>query len=203
MATRKSKSSDSERLDDAHMERVISLLEPKDQSKPITKKEACQILNITYNTTRLGALIEKYKDNKARDAAKRAEKRGKPATEAEIQYAIQSYLEGETVDAISKSLYRGPTFINSILDNCGVPRRQSAHSYFKPTLIPEACMRESFKVGEKVYSARYDSLAVIEGIFKPGQYRIYLLNERHSQYAYQPAEELASLDHLRKLGVNV
>jgi len=196
------KKSDSERLDSTHMERVISLLEPK-EGKAITKKEACNILNITYNTTRLNTLIEKYKENKARDAAKRAEKRGKPATEGEIQYAIQAYLEGSTVDSISKSLYRGPSFINTILEEYAVPKRKVGHSYFKPALIPDAATRSEFKIGEKVWSARYDCLAKIEGIFKPGQYRIYLLDDKHSQYAYQPAEELASLEHLRKIGVNV
>jgi hypothetical protein len=202
MATRKTKS-DSERLDEAHMERVISLLEPTDGTKPCTKKEACNILNISYNTTRLGTLIEKYKENKARDAAKRAEKRGSPANPQEISYAIESYLEGDTLDSISKSLYRSSSFINAILEKYSVPKRQHAHSYFRPVLIPEEAMRTEFKVGEKVYSARYDSLAKIEGIFKPGQYRIYLLSEKWSQYAYQPAEELASLEHLRKIGINV
>jgi hypothetical protein len=202
MATRKSKSDD-ERLDDSNMERVISLLEPKDGSKAITKKDACSILNINYNTTRLTSLIEKYKENKARDAAKRAEKRGSPASPQEISFAIESYLEGDTVDSISKSLYRGPTFVNAILEKHGVPKRPSSHNYFKPGLIPEEAMRDSFKVGEKVYSARYDSLASIEGVFKPNQYRIYLLSEKWRQYAYQPAEELASLEHLRKIGINV
>lgn len=200
MATKKS---DSERLDEAHMERVIALLEPKDGTKPITKKDACSILNISYNTTRLDKLITKYKDDKARDAAKRAEKRGKPASQSEITYAIQCYLEGSTVDSISKSLYRGPIFVNNILEANHVPKRKVGHSYFRPALIPEEATRTEFKVGEKVWSARYDCLAKIEGIFKPNQYRIYLLDEREAQFAYQPAEELASLEHLRKIGVNV
>ena len=200
MATRKS---ESERLDDTNMERVIGLLEPKDGSKAITKKDACQILGIAYNTTRLGTLIEKYKDAKARDAAKRAEKRGKPATDAEIQYAIQAYLEGATIDSISKSLYRGSSFINSILDANAVPRRKVGHSYFKPALIPDNAVRDKFIIGETVWSARYDSLAQVVGEFKPGQYRIYIKNETHPQYAYQPPEELASLEHLRKIGVNI
>jgi len=202
MATRKSKS-ETERLDDANMERVIALLEPKDGSKAITKKDACNALNISYNTTRLASLIEKYKDNKAKDAERRAEKRGTPASAQEINFVIESYLEGETIDSISKSLYRGPIFVGSILEKYAVPKRQHGHSYFKPELIPEEAMRDSFKVGEKVYCARYDSLAQIEGIFKPGQYRVYLLDDKWRQFAYQPAVEMASLDHLRKLGINV
>jgi hypothetical protein len=196
MATRRNK--EEERLDAAHIERVIELLENKG-----TKKDACQILGIAYNTTRLGTIIDKYKEAKERDAAKRAEKRGKPASKAEITYAIQAYLEGETIDSISKSLYRGPTFISGILHTYSVPIRQSAHSYFKPVLIPDAAVRSDFAVNEKVYSARYDSLARVDSIFSKGVYRIYLLSERWKQFAYQPAEELASLEHLRKEGINV
>lgn len=198
-----SKKTNSEKLTPSNIERVIFLLEPKEGVKAITKKEACQILDITYNTTRLGSIIEKYKDNKAKEAAKRAEKRGTPATDGEIRYIIESYLEGGTIDAISKALYRGPSFVNSIIEKYDVPKRQAAHSYSRPMLIPEGAMRDAYSVGEKVYSARYDSLAKIEGVFKPNQYRIYLESDRWKQYAYQPAEELASLEHLRKIGINV
>lgn len=198
MATRRSKNADSERLDSVHIEKAIELLNNKG-----TKKDACAILGIAYNTTRLASIIEKYLDNKARDAAKRAEKRGKPATPAEISYTIQSYLEGATVESISNALYRGSTFVNSILDSCSVPRRQSAHSYFKPGLVPELAMRDSFKVGEKVYSMRYDSLARIDGEFKPGVYRLFLLSDKWQEFAYQEASELASLEHLRQYGVSI
>jgi hypothetical protein len=198
MATRKSKNGDTERLDDASMDRVIELLANKG-----TKKDACAILNISYNTTRLGTLIEKYLEKKRKDAEKRAERRGKPATTAEIVFAIEGYLEGRTVESIADSLYRGATFVNSILRTNGVPLRSVPQDYFKPGLVPDEACRDSFKVGEKVYSMRYDSLAVIRSEFKPGIYCIYLMSDRQKQFAYQEACELASLDHLRKLGVNV
>ena len=196
MATRRSK--DEERLDAAHIERVIDLLENKG-----TKKDACQILGIAYNTTRLGSIVDKYKESKAKEQAKRAEKRGKPASQAEITYAIQSYLEGDTVDSISKALFRGATFVTSILHKYAVPIRQSAHSYFRPELIPDEAVRSEFALNEKVYSARYDSLARIDAEFSKGVYRIYLLSDKYLEYAYQPAEELASLEHLRKEGINI
>lgn len=201
MAARKTK--DEERLDDTSIERVIKLLEPTDGTKPGTKKDACQILNISYNTTRLGTIIEKYKDRKAKELERRAEKRGKPATQSEIEYVIQSYLEGDTVDGISKALYRSSNFVTTILHKYGVPIRQSAHSYFRPGLVPDDAVREKFNLNEKVYSMRYDSLARIDKEFSPGVYRIYLLSDKWLEYSYQPAEELASLDHLRKIGINV
>ncbi len=203
MATRRTKNED-ERLDEASIERVIAGLE---QEKPITKKEACQILNIAYNTTRLGQIIDKYKEKKQRDAERRAALRGKPATNDEITYIISEYLEGQTIDAITKSTYRPVNFVKHILEKYDVPIRSTSHNYFKPELIPEGAMRERFTVGEKVYSARYDSMALIEKesphpIHK-WAYRIWLLSDKWKEYAYQPAEELASLEHLRALGVKV
>ena len=201
MAGKRSKNADSERLDDAHMERVIALLEPKDGAKAGTKKEACEILGISYNTSRLGSLIEKYKEQKEKDATRRAEKRGKPASPDEIQFVIQGYLEGEAVSNIAESLYRGPAFVTAILLRYGVPMRNVPHSYFKPQLVPEEAMREAFKVGEVVYSMRYDSMARIVAEFKPGVYRLYLLSEKWKQYCYQEALELASLQHIRDKGI--
>ena len=108
MATRKN---DNENLDDASIERAMKCLADKG-----TKKSACQILNISYNTARLDKLIAAYQDKKEQDAKRRAEKRGTLATKSEIDYVISEYLSGATIDSINKALYRGNTFIKSILD---------------------------------------------------------------------------------------
>lgn len=203
MANRKTKNGDEERLDPANIEKVIALLEAE---KPITKKDACSILNIAYNTTRLATLIEKHKEKVARDRQRRLEKRGKPATPDEIQYIIAGYLEGDSIESLSDSTHRGTTFVKSILDNYSVPIRARAHDYFKPELIPDGAVRTVFEIGEKVYSARYDSLATVEDEFPHADervYRIWLLSDRWQQYAYQPASELASIKHLAELGVKV
>lgn len=190
---------DSEKLDDASMERVIKLLEEKG-----TKKAACQILNISYNTTRLDRLIETYKEKKVKDAERRLEKRGKPASKEEASFIITEYLEGATVDSISKSLFRGVQFVHNILEFYGIPKRNSSPDYFHPALIPEISMAESFEPGEIVYAARYDSLAkVVKEVACPSgkTYRIYLKSERFREFAYQPVWELASLKHLRAEGI--
>lgn len=68
-------------------------------------------------------------------------------------------------------------------------------------------MRDRFRVGEVVYSARYDSLARIDSETQDKNhgwiYRIWLLSEKWLQNAYQPAYELASLEPLRERGINV
>lgn len=205
MATKRTKNED-ERLDDIHMDRVISMLEPK-EGKPCTKKDACQVLGIAYNTTRLASLIEKYKDKQAYEAKRRGELRGKPATTEEIVYIIGEYLEGSTVDSISNSTFRPSGFIKRILDENAVPIRQSSQDYFKPALIPEDAVRGRFNIGEVVYSARYDSIARVDLEIEDARYgfiyRIYLLADKWRQSAYQEAYELASLEHLRKLGVRI
>ena len=202
MATRASKENDL--LTDANIERIIAGFEA---TPKMTKKDACAIIGIAYNTTRLDGIIEKYLEKKARDASRRAALRGKPATSDEIIYVIQEYLEGSTVDAISKSTFRGPTFVKAILEKYDVPVRQTSHDYFNPELIPDGATRERFALGEIVYSARYDSVARVDTEQPhPGHawvYRIWLLSDKWKQSAYQPAEELASLEHLRKLGVRV
>ena len=48
-----------ENLTNDNISRVISFLR---QDSPITKKEACELLNIRYNTTRLQNIIDDFED---------------------------------------------------------------------------------------------------------------------------------------------
>jgi predicted Zn-ribbon and HTH transcriptional regulator len=191
-----------EKLDDSTVERVISLLEG---TSPITKKAACEILNITYNTKRLDSIISSYKESREKEAKLRAEKRGKPATTGEISFVISSYLEGGSVDHIAKAIYRGTPFVNKILDENSVPRRAKAYNYFRPEIVPDGAMRDKFSIGEKVYSMQYDSLAKIDAEMPHkiygNIYRVWLLSDKWQQFAHCPACELASLEHLVKMGV--
>ncbi len=193
-----------ENLSEANIQKVIGLLEGE---KPITKKLACELLCISYNTTRLGTIIEKHKAAVEFRAKKRAEKRGTPATPDEITYAIKEYLSGATVSSICESLFRSPQFVHSIMEQYGVPRRPATQDYFKPELIPESAVRTEFKDLEKVYSTRYDSLARIDRLVQvvrgENVYAITLLDEKWRMNAYQPASELASLEHITKLGIKL
>lgn len=208
MATRKRTDAEAALMTDANILKVIKLLEqPEEGSKPVTKKDCCAILGMAYNTTRLATIIDDFKAKRARDAQRRAELRGKPATRDDVVYIISEYLRGETVDSISKMTYRGSQFIKTILEFNNVPLRTPGSSYFKPELVPEGAIRTRFAVNETVYSARYDSLAKVKVEQAHPQYgfvyQLWLLDDRWQQYCYQPAEELASLEHLRELGVAV
>jgi len=208
MATRKS-AIEEERMTDTNIAKAIYMLDPPEDSdfKAWTKKEACQFLGMAYNTTRLGTILEKYKEKKARDAERRSALRGKAPTPEEISYAVSEYLEGATIDSISKSTYRSTSFIRRVLEEHSVPIRSVGHTYFRPQLIPEGAVRISFAIGEVVYSARYESLARIDSTAVHPEYgniyRVWLLSDKWKQSAWQPAEELASLEHLRKIGVKI
>ena len=208
MATRKRPALEEELMTDVNIARVIRLLEPTEEGKkPITKKDACAILGMSYNTTRLGTIIEEYKQKQVRISQRKSQLRGKPATQEEKVYIISEYLNGETVDAISKMTYRSSKFIKDILESNAVPIRVPGSSYFDPQLIPDGAVRDRFKIGEVVYSSRYDSTARIDSEQKTDKhgfvYRIWLLSEKWQQNAYQEAAELASLEHLRELGVRI
>jgi hypothetical protein len=208
MATRKS-AAEQERMTDENIQKVIRMLNPPEGAdyKAWTKKEACQFLGMAYNTTRLGSIIEKFQEKQLRDQQRRAALRGKPATQDEIVFAIGEYLAGETVESISKALFRSASFVKRILEENSVPIRGTGNTYFKPELIPEGAVRDEFKLSEVVYSARYDSPARIDAEATHPEYgniyRVWLLADKWKQSAWQPACELASLEHLRKLGVKI
>lgn len=195
-----------EDLSDSNIEKVIKLLESESKETKITKKAACEYLGIAYNTTRLGTLIESYKNKIAHRDKMRKERRGKPATQDEIQYVVREYMGGSPVSRIADDLYRGSQFVHSVLESMHVPVRPKSQNYFKPELIPDNAVRTEFAIGEKVYSARYDSLARIDALVEEKSekvYRIYLTDEKWQMNAYQPASELASLENLIKAGIKL
>ena len=195
---------ESEKLDDSNLKYVIELLE---SDKPITKKEACGILRISYNTTRLGNIIAGYKERAATEARLRAKNRGKSATDNEIVRAIEEYLNGDAISEIAKFMYRSSSFIKGIITRYNVPVRSPSSDYFSPELLPDEVLSEDFKPGELVWSARYNTTARIDKLVQTQEehgnvYRIWTLGT-HQRYASQPWYELGKLEHLQNLGVKL
>lgn len=203
MAVRKSKN-ESEGLTPAKLERVIELLEPTEEGvKAISKKEACEFLGISYNTTRLSNIIKEFKDKQALDESMRKERRGKPATPTEIDFCIKSYLlEDMPVSTIAESLYRSSSFVNNILIKEGVTMRPTSHDYFHPVIISDNDSRDRFSIGETVFNARYNVNCIIKAEQEHPEhgyvYRVWLLGEQQ-QYAYTAVYDLGSLDILKKV----
>ena len=153
-----------EKLTQQNIQHVINLLNPTDSStKAITKREACNILNISYNTSRLSKIIEDFHEQKEYRAKRVSQNRGRAARPDEIQDIIKEYLSGENVSNIAKGLYRSPAFVKSILEKIGVPQRPTrTEDRIQEYFLPEECVAEDFEVGEIVWSANHHAPAVIE-----------------------------------------
>lgn len=202
-----------ENLTDSNIKYVISLLEA---DKPITKKEACDILKISYNTTRLNKLIEEWKENQEYRARRKAEKRGKPATNAEISNVVESYLEGDNVASISKRLYRSSLFVKNIINRVGVPDKGDGN-YTVATILPEECISDDFDNEEVAWSAIYDAPCTIIQkyddkryipMYGTSVYQIWVKQESEMYpgsggfYATSAAYDIGKLEHLKNYGVN-
>ena len=150
-----------ENLTETNIQHVIELL--KDE-KPITKKEACSILNISYNTTRLNKIIEDHQETVAYRERRKAQNKGKGATEMEIKQVVNFYLDGSNISDIAKSLYRSPAFIKAIIDRVGIPQKLAMTDYEgrKNDILPEQGVAEACDVGEKIWAGRQNYPAIVE-----------------------------------------
>lgn len=230
MARRAVKKKDYENLSDSNIRSVITKL---NADNPITKKEACEILNISYNTTRLTKIIDEYYDRIQYVKKRKSQLRGRPASKEEIGEIVSAYLKGESFQEISKTTYRSLAFVKSIIQKVGVPSRVLEDEDWIPEYLPESCVRDSFEAGEIAWSARYHRPVIVEAELsidyqaeKPGYkdvnyekkysskaYKIYVITESDDDddfskrvpgfNAYSLAYDLGSLKHLEEYGVNL
>ena len=225
---RRLKKKDYENLSDSNIQKVIDLLSA---DTPISKKEACSILNIAYNTTRLQKIIDDFEDNQNYKAKRKAQNRGKAATDAEIGEAIERFLSGDSIAEIAKGLYRSSGFVKAIIDRVGVPQKTEGEIDY----LPDECCAEDFAEGEIVWSARYHGPAIVEHEVsvdyqaeRPGFidvnyeqkysskcYAIYVIEKVREGtevwanvgtggfQSYQLAYDLGKLEHLKKYNVDL
>ena len=183
------------------IEEVIKLLS---QDNPITKKDACAMLNIAYNTTRLSKIIEEHEEQKQYEEKRKKELRKTPLSKEDISFIISSYLDTGNISEIAESTFRSPQIIKRILSKYNIPLRTTKINYHNPILIDSNAISEKYTKDDLVYSARYDQAAFISKEIKRDAlgniYRIWLTKD--SQYALQPFYELIDLRRLQtELGV--
>jgi hypothetical protein len=220
MPKKRTKAQEHEKLTESNIAHVIKLLEAE---KPITKKEACDILNISYNTTRLNKLIEDWKQDKDYRDKRKAERRGKPATDIEISNIVTGYLEGDSIQDLSKRVFRSAAFVKSVIERVGVPTRVVGEAKHEPAYLPDACMATDFSKGEIAWSAAYHAPCEIikkldgkiyEDKYNGNCYQVWIKEkvvDANTGFglagggfnAFVPAYELGKLSHLKQYGVNV
>jgi len=208
-----------EALSEGNIKFVIELLAG---TPPITKKEAYEILNISPNPKRLAQIIENYHAEQEERTRRKAANRGKPANDFEIQTVIEGFLDGESVSELAEKLYRPTSFIKDVIEKIGVPQRVVGGDYWKPGFVPDNCIRTEFEVGQVVWSARDNAMAIIRGEETNVKdkankyYSIYVVDPIEEPSPYFPqyqdyggfhsgsyAYDLANLDHLKQYGVDV
>jgi hypothetical protein len=196
------KAKEHEKLDSATITRVVQAL---DSEKPITKKVACEMLNISYNTSRLKRIIEQFQNDQEFEIKRRKQLRGKPFDELEIRYTILNFLKGDSIAALARSQYRTADGIKKILKQYNIPAKDASNDYFNPTVIPDEAISEEFNIGELAWSARYNCVAIVDSLHSTGSghgniYGIWVFG-KHNEQALQPAYELGKLEILKELGV--
>lgn len=150
--------------------------------KPITKKAACDMLGIAYNTARLDKLVNEYLEEKERKTTRFLANKGKPASDFEISTIIEDYLSLEAISSIAERISRTPVFVKNVLTNCGIPLRDTNTSYFNPQLLPFDCVTEEIADGSVVYSAKHQEIGTIKRKAKTAEgtaYWVYLGSEQN------------------------
>ena len=209
-----------EKLDEANIERVMNSLEAEN---PVTKKEACGMLNIAYNTTRLSKIISEFKETRDYRRNRMDQNKGKIATSDEINEIVMNYLVGMNYAEISRSMYRSATFIRNVVDRVGVPTKVAMGEEF---IVPDECVKYEFEVGEWVWfndnhpDARGGKAGkIVKEVSskrgKEGEYKVYHIDywipmewkegmwvawwpgiRRVKSWTVKPAYMIASIQHL-------
>jgi len=188
-----------EDFSNSKIEEVIALLESE---KPITKKAACEMLGMAYNTTRLNTIIEKHIEEKDYHEKRRKELRKQPLSTEDLSYIISSYLEEPNLSIIAETTHRSTTVIKRVLERYNIPLRSREISYRNPIFLEDDSISMDYAKDDLVYSARYDEPAYISKLTQDGVYRLWLI--KTEQYALQPYWELSDLRSVQKdLGVKI
>lgn len=184
---------DGEDFSSTKIEEVISLLESE---KPVTKKVACEMLGMAYNTARLTKIIDEYKEQQAYNEKRRKELRKQPLTKEDIAYIVSSYLEEPNLSIIAETTHRSTTVIKRVLAKYNIPLRSSSTTYFNPVFLEDNAIALDYAKDDLVYSARYDEPAYISKLTQDGVYRVWLI--KTEQYSLQPYWELGDLRKLQE-----
>jgi hypothetical protein len=192
MVARGIKVQEGEKITPANIQRVLDGLSAK---PPISKADACGILNIKYNVSRLAKILEEYNTKQENEERIRKSRQRTDLSDADKRGIIEDYLKGISLTTIANSIYRTPYIVKKFLE--------SENLLFKDwEYIPEELICEDYVAGDIVYSVKYNSTAEIQSCFGEDKrfggmvYSIWLVENQ--MYAYQPSYELVDLRSIIK-----
>ena len=121
---------------------------------------------------------------------------------------------------IAKQIYRSPAFVKAVIERLGIPQKLAESDYKgrRNAILPEQCVKETFEVGEKVWSPRDNKFAEIvedygmSNKYESHSYRLWVLEPCDTSKTYFPhldgtrtgytsfalAYELGSLEHIKE-----
>ena len=179
------------------IEEVIQLLEA---DKPITKKVACDMLLMAYNTTRLKKIIDEYNETKTYQIKRKKELRNQPLSVEDKAFIVSSYLEEANLSSIADDTFRSIPVIKRVLEQYNIPLRSTSTTYQNPIQLEE--ISEEYIKDDLVYSSRYDEPAYIVKKLTDEVYRLWLV--KTEQYSQQPYWELGDLRRVQQeLGISL
>lgn len=127
-------------------EQFKAVIEYLEQPKA-TKKAACEMVGIAYNTKRLDNLIQEYKDDVERSIRLRKEKRRTACSPEELVSMIEDYLDGASFEDLSKRFYRSTAYIKHRLELAGaLIRVQGILNPTRPPMLPDECVADAFRI---------------------------------------------------------
>jgi len=191
------KRKEGENLTKENIARVIEHLE-----QGITKKEACEMLKISYNTSRLAKIISEHNEMELYSLKRRKALRGTRVSDLEKKQIIENYLSGDSLSSLSESTYRSVQTIKSVLSAYNVPIRSASNNYFSAVMFDEGSWKDSYEDGDLVYSARYNRPCTIKRLIQVhkehGNCYVIQFHGEDRYTACQPAYELADLTAIQK-----
>ena len=130
-----------------------------------TKKACCDHLGIAYNTKRLDAIIEDFRQKEERQKELKKKARAKTLSAGEIKQIVGDYLDGENQSAIAKRLYISPQRVKKVLMENNVPIR--ARGKNKPAQVSHVVQNLDalFKAGDRVFVPEKNTFAKVYEVY--------------------------------------
>lgn len=151
----------SKEIPEAKIRQVIWMLDKAGK----TKKACCEHLGIAYNTTRLSKIISDFKEKEIREKKFREEKKGKPLSQSDINFIINSYTEGIAQYKIANQLFISTAKVKKALLENEVPiRGRGKRSPAKVDHITQD-LEVKFKKNDKVFIAHLNCYGIIDKVY--------------------------------------
>jgi hypothetical protein len=130
-----------------------------------TKKACCEHLGIAYNTKRLDAIIQEFRDKEERQKELKKKARAKVLSESEIKSIVTDYLDGDNQTNIAKRMYISPQRVKKILIENNVPIRARGKNKAAQVDHVVQDLDVIFKAGDRVFIPSKNTFAKIAEVY--------------------------------------